>query len=277
MSTSLNTTPYDVSRGGFSGGQFNINSGSGSNFIRRNNSLNVDSPKLQWTDPSARALGQQYSNLSLGGAVSGPLVMDKAYYSVSYQLGRRDNDLQTLYNTDPLGLQAVGVSSDSVAKLLQLAQIQHIPTQINGGIPNDKLQDQGSVFGSLNFTPPNSASGQTFGLVFNGNWNRQTPIGQLTSELPAHSGDRVNFGGGLQGSHTSYVHNLFLSESGFNFNASHNYGTPYTLAPNGSVLINSTFADGSSGVRTIGFGGNPSLSTEATPTTASAPATSCRG
>jgi len=264
VSTSLITTPYDVSRGGFSGGQFNINSGSGSNFIRRTTSLNFDSPKLQWTDRTARALGQQYSNRSFSGALSGPIVMDKSYFAVSYQLGRRANDLQTLYNTDPAALQATGIAADSVAKLLWLTQQANVPSKINGGIPNDRLQDQGSVFGSLNYTPPGSSIGQTFGLTFNGNWNRQSPVGQLTGELPAHSGDRTNYGGGVQGSHTAYLKNTILSESGINVNANRNYGSPYTLLPNGTVLINSTFADGTSGVRTIGFGGNSNLSTKST-------------
>ena len=261
ITSSLITTPYDVSRGGFSGGQFNITPGSGSNFIRRSTSLNVDSPKLQWTDRAARALGQQYSNLSFSGALSGPIVMDKAFYNISYQLGRRANDLQTLMNTDPVGLQASGISKDSVDRLLYLAQLARIPSTIGGGIPNDKLSDQGSVFGSLNLTPPGSSSGQTFNLTFNGNWNKQTPVGQLTSELPAHSGDRTNYGGGLQGSHTAYLKNTILSESSLNLNASRNYGTPYTLLPNGSVLVNSTFSDGTSGVRNIGFGGSSNLST----------------
>ena len=262
VSSSLITTPYDVSRGGFSGGQFNIQPGSGSNFIRRSTSLNLDSPKLQWTDRAAIALGQQYSNLSLSGAVSGPIVMDKAFYNVSYQLGRRANDLQTLMNTDAVGLQAIGISADSVARILTLAQLANIPSSINGGIPNDKLSDQGSVFGSLNFTPPGSSSGQTFNMTFNGNWNKQTPVGQLTQELPAHSGDRTNYGGGVQGSHTAYIKNTILSESALNFNASRNYGTPYSLLPSGSVLVNSTFADGTSGVRNIGFGGSSNLSTK---------------
>jgi hypothetical protein len=265
VSSSLITTPYDVSRGGFSGGQFNINSGSGSNFIRRNTSLYLDSPKLQWTDPAARALGQQYSNASFGGSLSGPISMDKAYYNTSYQLGRRANDLSTLLNTDASGLEAAGVSADSIAKLLTLAQQANIPSTINGGIPNDRLSDQGLVFGSLNYTPPNSSTGSTYGLTFNGNWAKQTPVGQqLTSELPAHSGDRTNYGGGLQASQTAYLFDKVLSETTLNFNGSHNYGTPYTLLPNGSVLVNSTFADGTSNVRNIGFGGNSTLSTQST-------------
>ncbi len=262
VSSSLITTPYDVSRGGFSGGQFNINSGSGSNFIRRTGSLNFDSPSLQWTDPTQRALGQTYTNVSFGGSLAGPIVMDKAYYNVAYQLGRRAQDLQTLYNTSPDGLEATGVSVDSVNRLLTIAQQSHIPATINGGIPGNKLSDQGLVFGSLNYTPPGSSTGATYGLTFNGNWNRQTPVGQLTSELPAHSGDRTNYNGGVQARHSAYLKNLFLSETTVGVNGSRNYGTPYTLLPNGTVLVNSSFADGTSGVRNLSFGGNSSLSTK---------------
>ena len=44
VSSSLVTTPYDVSRGGFSGAQFSLRTFGSSNFIRRNNSLNLDAP-----------------------------------------------------------------------------------------------------------------------------------------------------------------------------------------------------------------------------------------
>src|SRR4029453_9310947 len=49
VSSSLVTAPYDVSRGGFSGAQFSLRTFGSSNFIRRNNSLNLDDPALQWT------------------------------------------------------------------------------------------------------------------------------------------------------------------------------------------------------------------------------------
>jgi hypothetical protein len=45
VSTSLVTAPYDVSRGGFSGAQLNVRSGSGSNYIRRQTSLVFDAPR----------------------------------------------------------------------------------------------------------------------------------------------------------------------------------------------------------------------------------------
>ncbi|HEY3592972.1 MAG TPA: TonB-dependent receptor plug domain-containing protein, partial [Polyangiaceae bacterium] len=61
--TSLVTTPYDVSRGNFSGGLLNIRTGRASNFIIRTSSANVDAPAMQWTDAAARSLGQQYGNV----------------------------------------------------------------------------------------------------------------------------------------------------------------------------------------------------------------------
>jgi hypothetical protein len=263
VSTSLVTAPYDVSRGGFSGGQLNVRSGSGTNFIRRNNSLNFDAPSLQWTDPAARALGQRYTNVSLGGSMSGPIVFDKAFYNFAYQLGRRANDLRTLLNTDPAGMEATGVSADSVARLLAIAQAQSIP--LGAGVaPSSRLRDNGSLFGTFDYTPPNSTTGTTYKLVLNGNWNRQTPAGNLTAELPAHSGDRTNWGLGGQLAHTSYLKQILLSETTLSVGGNKNYGSPYTLLPNGSVLVNSTFDDGTSGVRTLAFGGSSNLNTSST-------------
>src|SRR6266550_5702887 len=109
VGTSLVTSPYDVSRGGFSGAQFSLRTRSGSNFVTRGMSLNVDAPQMQWSDRATQSLGQKYSNLSLGGAMSGPIKMDKSFYNFSYQLGRRANDLQTLLTTNAEGLHAAVV------------------------------------------------------------------------------------------------------------------------------------------------------------------------
>ncbi|MCU0624157.1 MAG: carboxypeptidase-like regulatory domain-containing protein, partial [Gemmatimonadaceae bacterium] len=112
VSSSLVTSPYDVSRGGFSGGQIQLRTRPGSNFRVRGTSFNLDAPPLQYTDPAARALGQLYTNASLGGIASGPLAIDQAFYNVSWQLGRRMNDFRTVVNTDADGLRTTGLSAD---------------------------------------------------------------------------------------------------------------------------------------------------------------------
>src|SRR5207248_1570924 len=71
ISASLNTSSYDVSRGGFSGANLNVRSGSGSNFIRRGMSLVVNVPQLEWTDRAGQSLGNEFTNVSWGGLAAG--------------------------------------------------------------------------------------------------------------------------------------------------------------------------------------------------------------
>ena len=118
--TRVTTSSFDPSRGGFSGGQIALRTNSGTNYQTRSLHQTVDAPSLQYTDAVGRALGQRFTNLQLSGNAAGPITFDKAFYSFSWQLGRRASTLQDLLNTDPLALERVGVSSDSVTRLLGL-------------------------------------------------------------------------------------------------------------------------------------------------------------
>lgn len=263
ISSSLVTSPYDVSRGGFSGAQITMRTRSGSNFVTRGMSLNVDAPQAQWTDRAARSLGQEYTNLSLGGTVSGPVRFDRSFYNFAYQVGRRANDLQTLLNTDARGLQEAGVSADSVARLLSILNQAQVPFGI-GGIGSHRYNDQGSILGSIDFAPPSSATGQAINLSVNGSWNRQNPATSLLTELPSQGGERSSWRGGIQARHNRYVRNTVLSETSLGVSGSRSEATPYLLLPAGVVRINSTFDDGESGVQNLSFGGSQSLNSKQT-------------
>ncbi|MGQ0649039.1 MAG: carboxypeptidase regulatory-like domain-containing protein [Gemmatimonadaceae bacterium] len=260
VSTSLSTSPYDVSRGGFSGGNLNLRTRSGTNFIVRSSSLNIDAPQMQWTDRAAQALGQQYSNLSFGGLLSGPIRYNHAFYSTAYQVGRRSNDLQTMLNTDPVGLRASGIAMDSVSRLLGILGTLGVPATV-GGLPSDRLSDQGSLMTSIDIAPPSSRAGSAFNLTINGSWNRQNPVGGQITELPAHSGRRTNWNAGVQGRHSTYFGFGALSETAVSLGASRGSSEPFLDLPSGSVRINSSFADGTNGVKTVTFGGSPFLNT----------------
>jgi Carboxypeptidase regulatory-like domain len=267
VSSSLVTTPYDVSRGGFSGAQFSLRTPSGSNFTSRSTSLNLDAPALQFTDRAARALGQEYTNASLGGLIAGPLVLDKAFYNLSYQLGRRSNDFRTLLNTDADGFLATGIAPDSVRRVLDVLQRQGIPLS-SASNPQNRLSDQGSLFGTINLAPPGSRLGQAFTFASNASWNRTTPASGSITELPAHSGDRTNWNGGLALRHSAYFSSGILTETNVNLNGSRNYGTPFFELPSGTVRVNSPLADGTNGVRAFSFGGSPFLATSSRNTSA---------
>ena len=124
--TRVTTSSFDPSRGGFSGAQISLRTNSGTNYQTRSLHQTVDAPSLQYTDPIGRQLGQRFTNLQLSGGAAGPFSYDKAFYSFSWQVGRRSSTLQDLLNTDPLALERVGVSADSVQRLLSMLQaLQH--------------------------------------------------------------------------------------------------------------------------------------------------------
>jgi hypothetical protein len=258
VGSSLTTSAYDVSRGGFSGANFNLRTQSGTNFILRTNSLNVDAPQMQWTDEAAQALGQEYSNLSLGGRVSGPVRYNQSFYNVAYQGGRRSNGLQTILNTGALGLQTSGIAQDSVTRLLGIMQGLGIPASI-GRPKSSRLSDQGSIIGAFDFAPPSSRAGSAYNLTMNGSWNRMTPVSGSTGELPAHSGDRTNWNAGAQFRHSTYFGIGILTETTLGLSSSDASSTPYLLMPSANVRVNSNFADGTSGVKNIQLGGNAVL------------------
>ncbi len=260
VQSSLVTSPYDVSRGGFSGAQFQLRTPGGSNFKSRTLSLNLDAPALQFADASARALGQEFSNASLGGLVAGPIVTDKAFYNLSYQLGRRSNDLRTLLNTSPEGLLTSGIAPDSAARLRSILQVLGIPAAPRS-TPQQRTNDQASLFGTINIAPPGSRIGQAFTLAGNLSYNVTSPAGGSVNELPGHSGERTNLNAGLSGRHSAYFSSGILTETNLNVNTSRGDGTPFYLLPSGSVRVNSTLGDGTDGLRVLQFGGSPFLAT----------------
>jgi hypothetical protein len=259
VSVSMATSPYDVAQGGFSGGALNVRTFPGSNYLVQSLSAIGNAPPLEWTDPAGRALGQQYTNLSLGGLLSGPIAYDKAFYNVSYQLGRRSNDLATLLNTDALGLQTEGVAQDSVNRLLGILRGAAVPVTVPG-FPSSRRTDQASLLGSFDFAPPSSTSGQALNLTVNGSWNRSAPASPLTTQLPASSFSFTNWSGSARLQHTAYLGSV-LSETGLSWSQSRRFLSPYLEQPGGSVLVQSDFPDGTSGVQVVQFGGSSLRST----------------
>jgi hypothetical protein len=255
VSSALVTSPYDVSRGGFAGGQTQLRTRPGSNFRARGSSFNLDAPPLQYADAAARQLGQRFTNASWGGLFSGPVAIDKAFYSMSYQLGRRLNDFRTVVNTDPAGLAAAGLSADSARRFLQVLNGLGVPAT-RSGLPTDRTFDNASVLAAVDLMPPSSTSGQAFNVTANGSWNSQAPLSFASTEVPTASGQRDSWRGGLQGRHSAFAFGI-LTETSAGFSASDAEATPYLLGPAGRVRVNSDFDDGSNALSTLQFGGSP--------------------
>lgn len=259
ISSSVSTAPFDVSRGGFSGANVNIRSGLGSNYRERGMSLQLNAPQLEWTDRAARDLSE-YTRVSLSGKAAGPITLNKTFYNVSYEASRNSQLNPSLLTTSPIALNTAGIASDSVNRLVEI-----LGTNSVGGINEifrpQRHDDRGTVFGSIDISPPQSTSGQTFGLTFNGGWRRQSPVGASPTQFASSSGDRFDLNGGLQARHSAYVKSI-LTESSLGLNAQRQHGDAYLSLPSGRVRVTSAFADGTTGVSMLGFGGNQSLSSK---------------
>ncbi len=262
VSTTVATSPYDVSRGGFSGGQVTTRSQAGGNYIVRTMSFTGITPQMQWSDRAAQSLALESTNESVSGRFSGPIKMNRAFYNVSYQFDNNYRDLRTLLDIDAVGLQAVGISQDSVARLREALIAAGVPYSVNG-FPNANRQQRGSLLGSFDFTP-NSSQGHSLNLTVNGSWGRTLPTGFNSWDSPAHAGRSDNWSGSVQARHSAYFKSVILSTTSVGYSRNENESSPYLSLPGASVRITSEFDDGSSNVRSILVGGNASLGTIST-------------
>ena len=119
-------------------------------------------------------------------------MLDKAFYSLSWQLGRRTSNLQDLLNTDALALERVGVSSDSVGACHMLN-----PARIPLTNARSELQTHAEriVPLELRFLAERRP---LYNVTMNGRWNGQDATNLSTTAVPDHGGDTRSYGGTLQ-------------------------------------------------------------------------------
>jgi hypothetical protein len=153
-----------------------------------------------------------------------------------------------------------------VSRLLSILNTARVPLT-TGESGDNRIGDQGSLFGNFDFAPPSSASGQALNVSFNGSWNAQNPAFGFATEVPAHSGERTSWRGGLQARQNTYFGVGILSETSLGYSASRSWANPFLEMPTGNVRVSSVFDDGASGVQNLVFGGSQSLNTVQTTNT----------
>ena len=257
VSTRVAATSYDVSRGGFSGGQLGLVIGSGGNFATRLLHVSFDGPSLQATDRVGRRMGQEYTNAQLSGAAAGALVLDKVFYNFSFQAGRRNSDLISLLSSDPFALQRVGVSSDSVSRLVTAATVMGIPVTAVG-MPTSRVTDNASVLGRIDW----GRNVDTTRAYITGSLRYNTAGGTFLggTGAPAHGGDSRTAGADVSGQLSRYLFGTaILNDLSVAARLNDVQSDPYTIFPNVSVRVTSNFDDGTAGTTSLALGGNAAL------------------
>jgi hypothetical protein len=259
--TSINAYPFDVSLGGFSGAQVTIQTIPGTNFSRRALTTNAVMPSLEWGNASAIAQGRRFTNVRLGGNAAGPIVTDKAFYNTAYNFQRQFSDLQTILNTNALGLAAAGVSADSAARLVEVLGRAGIPID-RTGVPDLLARDAVQLSGNVDLSPSGSGAGHSFTIGGAGNYNRTHPVsrGSLILGTPSHAGETSLWGANATAAHSNYFWFGVLSKTTLGVAASGNRTSPYDPLPEGTVRVGSLLPDGTTSVKSLLFGGSSSAS-----------------
>jgi len=255
VTTRVNTTSFDASKGHFSGAQVAMTSMSGGPVQQHTLRVTLDDPALQYSDRAARSLGQQQRNFQLSGSSSGEMVKDKSNYNVSWQFGRRVSPLNTLLDADSSGLARLGLTADSVARYQSILHTLGVPFSV-AGIPTDRRNDNASAFGRIDWNRPDGgALSSTFSL----NYSNNSAVALSARSLPSYGGDSRNWNANVQGNINKNLGSRFLTELSVQASLSDNTGDPFLPLPSGSVLVSTLAPDGGSSIGSLQFGSGSSL------------------
>ena len=257
--TRVVTSTYDVSRGQFSGGLVSSTTRSGSNVVQGSWQAQVRNQDVA-VDPGDSPYTQGYTQNQLSGGMGGPIVKDRAFVFVSGMARLRSDPQQTLFTASAADFSRLGVSADSVARFLKVADSLGVPLYDVPGA-DSRASNNLSGLARLDFVLSNAHT-----LTLRGNWNgtTQNPARLGALALPQTGGDLVNSGGGLMATLTSHFGATALNELRGFLHGARNDGDPFAFAPQARVQVASALPDTTTGITTLVFGGNPGLPSRAT-------------
>lgn len=134
--TRITGATFDPTRGGFSGTNMDVRLEAGDrNYQQRNAFFTIDAPSLQFTDQIGRLTGARLGSFRGSAGADGELVRQTLTYNVALDVARSSSDPATLASSNATLFQLAGLSSDSVARLLDVSRALNLPF-IRSGIPS---------------------------------------------------------------------------------------------------------------------------------------------
>jgi hypothetical protein len=259
--TQVTTSSFDPSRGGFAGGQVQLLSQRGSNRAGGTLSYALSDASLQvMTSPAAMAMTRH----NLGGSYGGPVIENKLFYNASFQLIRTLDHRFALATHDPMAAQRSGVAADSISRFLDImADTYGFATAGQTGAYNQQNADV-RLQARFDWNIVQTAErAQTLTARFNINHAQQDSTRINVLDLSQHGGDsdRNTRLAGI--TLTSRFGRNWTNTLNTSYGETWNESIPYIEMPEGQVRVTSDFEDGTRGTRSIVFGGNRNMPTEA--------------
>jgi hypothetical protein len=258
--TSITTSTFDASRGGFAGGAVSMSSARGTNRTGGAFSYRFDSDGLQST---AAATTNAFSSQQFGGTFGGALITNRLFYNGSLQFSRNTQHRFALSAADPLAALRSGVAVDSIARFLDILSTQHGFSMFNQTGPynqqSDDIRLQGRMDWNLVQQPTRS---QTLSVRVNGSVVSQdsTRISQL--DLLQRGGDTERNNVLAAATLTSRFRTTWTNTFNLAFSEGWSEAVPFVEMPEGRVRVTSDFDDGTRQTSQLAFGGNRGMPSE---------------
>ncbi|HLL80990.1 MAG TPA: carboxypeptidase regulatory-like domain-containing protein, partial [Longimicrobium sp.] len=245
------TSPWDPTRGGFSGAQLAATIAPGGTFNSRSASLVIDAPVQRLTDPALARLGGQGPRTVFGAGGSGELVPGRYYYNAGFSATVARSGSSTLLSSDRDALRLSGIHPDSATRLV--GTLRDAGVALDPGGLGGRLQDAASLTVRLDRDPngTNRANLLAFGKVEHSDALRQTP-----RATPGYTGEAWNVSTGLSLASSHYLWTNYLHEPMLGATWARRRGSPHLALPGGRVLLSSDLGGGQPVLTPVSFGGN---------------------
>jgi hypothetical protein len=249
---------YDPRVGRFAGIQTNWTLPSGTYLVNRTMHVTADFRSLQFTAGPASALGTRYNNFLMSGTSSGPLPVGKTYFSSALQVSRSTHDIATLAGTGAAALASLGLSRDSVDRLLGLTKELGLTTFPGAG-PTSRATTSASAIVRIDLLPafqfqPLSNSGKLFYLLGTGAVTSASGLGASPLATSSTMATSRAGSGQLVADFEAYLGGA-LSVTKSSVAVQRSNTTPLVTQPQASVFVGSTLSDSANGATLIHLGG----------------------
>lgn len=256
------TSPWDPTRGGFSGVLVASTILSGANIRRQRAHLTADHPRLQVGDPVGARFGQQFRGLQASMGGSGPLVLERYFYSFGLDARIRQVPVGSLLSPGEEALKELALSRDSLLALTRALGQLGVPTIGPPGAASRTTKSVQFVERIDRVRPGkqrNGAPHPTAALTIGADYMASTSVTLSPTVFPSSSGELSAGGAFAQGQYVKYggKDGGVLTEAAAVVTIHGLQANPYSDTPTGRVLVGTSAGPG--GLMALAFGGHPAL------------------
>jgi len=252
--TRVTGATYDVTRGGFSGTNVDVQLQPGDRrYQRRDAYLTFDPRMLQFTDATGRSVGAPSGGARGSFGANGELIRQALTYNVAVDLAKSLSDPSTLLTADQTALLNAGVEPDSVARLISFATPMGLPLA-GTNVPNNRVHDAVTWLGRFDDTRDTL---QTRALTTYAGFTRDGAVGfgPLAAPSTASEMRQRNLGAQLTFGTFFGPGRRTLNETRLALSGVRTTTSPYQSLPGATVLVRSDNLGNGTDVTSLSLGG----------------------